>query len=699
MPRLLSVWLLLLPALWGQSRVVVIGVDGMDHALTKRFMLEGILPNLRRLAERGAFEPLRPTNPAQSPTSWASITTGLNPGGTGIFGFLKRDLREGRVIPELALAEKTSEEALPLTMRILAVLGAIAVAGIPLMIARRLRRAMVLFCMGLALLLLAGLAWFFAQVPESLPGARNLRTGDAVWRMLDDAGIRTLVLDAPCAFPAAGLSHGRLLCGLGVPDMLGSMGTVTVFRDGPVPGGVRITPMGGREVALTRGAAPGVLEGAFIEGPVSPLNGRPLRIPVTFLKNADGSVNVRFQDVDERLEEGRFSRFLQVRLRFSALMETSGLVRYRLLAGGDRPVIYQEPLQFDPRHQSPFAPLTAPVAFGARLAEQGLFETAGWPTATNPYTDELIDDATIIDDVEGLFETRARRLGYWLVRGEWRFFFALLPTLDRVQHVFFSDIDEEHPAHDPQAIARHGDQIRKAYVRIDDLIGRVLRRIEGGETHLIVLSDHGFAPFRHAVNLNRWLAENGYLVGRADGPRALATGLSRPVFEHLDWSRTRAYSLGLGRIWLNLKGREPAGVVAPGAEARTLMEEIRKGLLGLRHEGRPVVRSVRAAREIYSGARLEEASDLVVGFERGYRVSWDSCLGGLDEPLIAPNRSRWSGDHCSVDPEVVPGVIFTTFPLKGDQLSVLDVVPTILDLLGLEEDAGLAGRSLVEEGR
>ena len=186
------------------------------------------------------------------------------------------------------------------------------------------------------------------------------------------------------------------------------------------------------------------------------------------------------------------------------------------------------------------------------------------------------------------------------------------------------------------------------------------------------------------------------LVGRADGHRSLDKHLDAAgAFAHIDWSKTKAFNMGLGRIWLNRESRFEHGIVSD-AEAEGLMDDIRRRLLGFRHEGKEVVRSVAKASEIYRGDRVQESADLIVGFHRGYRISWNACLGGMEEPVVFENMTRWSGDHCSVDPELVPGVMFTSRKLLEGTAHVVDVYPTLRALLGLAPAGGLDGRSLLE---
>ncbi|MBI3892123.1 MAG: alkaline phosphatase family protein, partial [Candidatus Wallbacteria bacterium] len=221
------------------------------------------------------------------------------------------------------------------------------------------------------------------------------------------------------------------------------------------------------------------------------------------------------------------------------------------------------------------------------------------------------------------------------------------------------------------------------------------------DARLLLVSDHGFAPFYWSVNLNRWLLDNGYLAlateGEGGGDRVLADLFKgRNLWSAVDWRRTRAYSVGLGLIYLNLMGREPAGVVEPGARAEALEGELAQRLVWVRHpgNGQHAIRSVTLGRLAYRGPCLDDAPDLVVNFSPGFRVSWQSALGGIDEPIVAENKRAWSADHCSVAPEAVPGVVMGNLPLDTARASIMDVAPTILTLQGVPVPNEMEGRSL-----
>jgi predicted AlkP superfamily phosphohydrolase/phosphomutase len=204
----------------------------------------------------------------------------------------------------------------------------------------------------------------------------------------------------------------------------------------------------------------------------------------------------------------------------------------------------------------------------------------------------------------------------------------------------------------------------------------------------MVLSDHGFSAFRRGVNLNAWLQREGYLTLLPD--RNGAAEWLRDV----DWTRTRAYCVGLSGMYLNLRGREQHGVVAPGAEAATLKAEIIGKLRGLRDDERSEI-GVREAFDtatLYSGPYLENAPDLIIGYNAGYRASWDGATGVVSGPVFEDNTKAWSGDHC-IDPRLVPGVFFCNRKVttEGD-LSIVDVAPTALRLFGMTPPAHMDGR-------
>ena len=228
--------------------------------------------------------------------------------------------------------------------------------------------------------------------------------------------------------------------------------------------------------------------------------------------------------------------------------------------------------------------------------------------------------------------------------------------------------------------------IEPLYCDMDRIVGRMLQHANP-ETAVFVLSDHGFCSFRRGVNLNSWLLCEGYLAlkpGRSE---------SGEYFDGVDWTRTRAYALGLGGLYLNLRGREQHGIVPP-QEADALKRELLAKLTGLRDGEHVAIQSVYDAAVIYRGPYLGAAPDLIIGYAEGYRASWDGAAGRAADGVFEDNHKHWHGDHC-VDPVLVPGVLFSNLRLTADNPGIEDLAPTALRLFGVEPPAWMEGKSLL----
>jgi predicted AlkP superfamily phosphohydrolase/phosphomutase len=264
---------------------------------------------------------------------------------------------------------------------------------------------------------------------------------------------------------------------------------------------------------------------------------------------------------------------------------------------------------------------------------------------------------------------------------------CVFDTSDRVQHMFYRYVDAR--GHDTQN-SPHRNAIEELYGRMDGLVGLAMQHADQ-DTVLFVLSDHGFCSFRRGINLNAWLRDHGYLVLK-NGAKE-----SGPYFQGVDWSRTRAYSLGLGGAYINLKGREAQGIVKPGPEAEELKRELISKLSQLRDEERGAtgIRTVYASNALYSGPYLPEAPDLIIGYNSGYRTSWDAAVGKVTNHVFEDNCKAWSGDH-SVDPLLVPGVLFSNRPIDAADPGIEDMAPTTLGLFGLKPPAWMEGRPVFD---
>jgi predicted AlkP superfamily phosphohydrolase/phosphomutase len=263
---------------------------------------------------------------------------------------------------------------------------------------------------------------------------------------------------------------------------------------------------------------------------------------------------------------------------------------------------------------------------------------------------------------------------------------------DRIQHIFWVTRDPQHPLYDQDYADKYGHVVDDYYRMMDRILGEVMEKHVDNQTALICFSDHGFSTFRRTVHINTWLAQNGYLKLTKTITKNDKDGGA--LFEYVDWSKTQAYAVGFGSIYLNLKGREKKGIVEPGSEADAVADKIIKemGELTDPADGQPAVKKIYRSSDIYSGSQAMHAPDLVVGFADGYRSSWQTAIGGAPPELVEDNLKKWSGDHI-VDPSVVPGILLTNFTINTESPHQIDIAPTVLACFGMKAD-DMEGKSL-----
>lgn len=302
-----------------------------------------------------------------------------------------------------------------------------------------------------------------------------------------------------------------------------------------------------------------------------------------------------------------------------------------------------------------------------------------------------------LSEADQAFDADAARLLDAIEADDWELLVGAIRGLDPVQHLAWRETDAGGRRADDGNRGRHVAAVNRMYQRVDRLVGEVLGRIDA-RTSVMVLSAYGFQPVRAVVNLNTWLVERGYMQLRRPVPQpktmnALADG--GPYFDQVDWSRTRAYALGFGQIFVNLRGREGLGTVAPGAEYEALLDALIIDLMNFldpRSEQR-VVATVHKRDEIFRGPLIGTAPDLLVALEPDYRVSWPSALGATPPRSVEANATRWSGDHQSMHVSRAAGVLLTNRPLTSAP-RVIDVAPSILGFFGLHTPTGMEGRPL-----
>jgi len=602
------------------KRIIVLGIDAMDPSFLERHW--DALPNLDHLRRTGDFKRLGTTIPPQSPVAWSTFTTGLNPGGHGIYDFIHRD---------------------PATMRIFSSMGETEAPAHTLSLGQYL-------------------------IPLSSGHVRTFRRGKAFWQTLGEHGIPAIMLRMPNDFPPSE-TKGHTLSGMGTPDMRGTFGTFTFFTDDPAES-TRDVP-GGRIVRVTveNHGVPLV-----IEGPENTLRKDHRRSTLTMTVHRDPEHAAALFEVDESrfiLRQGEWSPWIRVRFPvIPVLKSAAGMFRIYARKLNPEFQIYISPVNIDPAE--PEMPISVPASFSRELAE-----------AAGPFYTQGISE-----------DTAALRAGV-LSRDEYRAqtaevareHFALLHSaLDRMTGgvLFFHFLGVDQDSH--MLWGAHETELLEMYRRVDTEVGRVLAR--AGDATVLVISDHGFSTFDRAVNLNTWLWREGFLT--LDDP---ANASEQEMFPHVDWSRTKAYALGLNAVYVNLRGREKNGIVQPGAEADQVVDEIARRLSDLRdpRDGRQLAADVYKAREVYRGEAVASAPDIIVGWAAGFRASWQTALGAVPKELIEDNKDEWRGDHC-ISARLVPGTFLSTRKSRVPDPRLEDLTSTLLAQFGLPLSPGMTGR-------
>jgi predicted AlkP superfamily phosphohydrolase/phosphomutase len=372
-------------------------------------------------------------------------------------------------------------------------------------------------------------------------------------------------------------------------------------------------------------------------------------------------------------------------------MSIPGMVRFHLAEAHPRVRLYASPVNIDPL--DPAQPISTPPELAGEIAGAiGDFYTQGMPEDTQALAAGVLTDEGFMSQARLIVEEEDRMLDWALDGFDAGFLFVYYSAVDQVSHMMWRAMDPEHPMWSPDLGRRFGDAIPEMYRAADAALGRVLDQLDD-QTTLLVMSDHGFAPFYREVNLNTWLKDQGYLVLTDD-----ALESRTEYFNHVDWGRTRAYALGFNSLYLNRRGRERWGIVDPGPESEELMDEITEKLLALTDPATgltPVARLYRTT-EIYQGAHLSEAPDMVVGYRRSYRSSDSSALGTLSRPIVQDRLDDWSGDHL-METDSVPGVLLTNRKLRVEDPGLEDIAPTILSEFGLEPTPEMIGRPLLQD--
>ncbi len=618
--------------------VIVLGFDGLDYDLTRKLMDEGRMPNFSRLEAAGVrLQKLGTSIPPQSPVAWSDFITGADAGTHGIYDFVHRD-------------PKTMKPYLS-TSRVVAKPD----AGEPFHLGN-------------------------CQLPLGAGQMELLRHGKPFWQTLEEQGVPTTMMRMPANFPPSGTASYEL-SGMGTPDLLGTYGTFTYYTSQLFFDKSKVS---GGEV-VDAWPENGVVS-ADLLGPENPFvrDKSRAKAPFRVFVDPDASV-VRLVVGDEVrvLKAGEWTDWVPVDFDLGTcgkLMLTPSIramARFYLKSLQPEFELYVSPLNFDP--MDPAMTISTPKSYARRLAEtSGRFYTQGMPEDTKAFESGVFDRAEFMAQATWVRDEEIEQYRHVLADWKGGLLFYYFGSSDQVAHVMWDTLDPGHPRYDPVQSPKFADAIPSTYVALDDVVGYTLAHLPP-DTTLVIMSDHGFTSWRRSFNLNTWLLDHGYLT-----VHDRRTALAAEFFGDVDWSRTRAYGLGINALYINLEGREKDGVVTPTQRTR-LMREIADQLLATidPKTGKPAITRVFLREQTYGdGGHRDEGPDLVIGYAKGTRASSASALGKFPAEVFADNTDDWPGDHL-MDPDAVPGILLTNRSLARPAADLKALTRSVLAEFGV----------------
>lgn len=612
------------------KRVVLIGLDGLSPKLVEKYVSEGYLPNFKKLIEDGGYRRLGSTIPSISPVAWSTFQTGVNPGAHNIFDFLSRDKRY--CLPELSSTRTETK--------------------------------------------------FFKKFgifKSSKASVKLLRKSKPFWTILGKKGIFSNILRVPISYPPEKFD-GNILSAMCVPDLKGTQGSFLAYTNskdllGRATGGTFIKVDVKDDLVKTS-----------VQGPNDPFKkeGKVLLIPFKVKINQNKqSASLEIQKKTYDLKIGEYTPWVELTFK-SGRKKISGISKF-CLRSLEPFLLYQTPININP--EKPALPISHPQIFSSYLAKlQGLYGTLGLMEDTWGRNEKALDDETFLKQAYDNHKERETMFFNSLNNTPNGLLACVFDTSDRIQHMFWRYLEKDHPS-PCEDREKFGSTIREMYEKMDELICNTQKKLNKGDV-FIVMSDHGFTSYRRGFNLNTWLVQNGYMVLKDPSKE------TDEYFQNVDWSKTKAFAVGMAGIFINRKGREYNGIVEE-SELQALKDEISKKLILLLDPktGKRAIRRIFDAREVYKGLYVDDAPDLIIGAEDTYRVSWGCVQGALEKEIFSDNTKSWSADH-DVDPEIVEGVLFSNIKITKDKVNIIDLAPSILKLFDVTPPKYMEGKNI-----
>ncbi|QDU65838.1 alkaline phosphatase family protein [Engelhardtia mirabilis] len=704
-------------------RLVVLGIDGMDPDLLAEVIerFPERTKNFQWLVNQAdGIHSLGTSLPPQSPVAWSDFITGRDPGGHGIYDFIHRDY--------------VTRGALGSTTR-------------------------------------PGAGSFFGLIPGS---EESNRSGKSFWQVLAEHGVPADVWRMPANFPVEE-SKGLSFPGMMTPAIDSAYGQATLYTTDPfAASSLDYSKIVDDADFAERG---GVIR-TFVLGPDADIDGRkaPARAPMKiYVDREAGACAIEIGTQTIVVEPGQWTDFMEVEFTVSDMAPgwldwlpgvddpIGGVVRFYLRSMEPEVELYASPVNIDPRN--PAMDVSQPSSASADLADAiGTYYTQGMAEDVNALKEHLLTDAEFLEQCKLVYTERRAMFEHALDRYEDKqdggLLFFYYSTVDLMSHMLWRHFQADHPNHDAQLAeestaswsGRPGslwkDIIYDVYLTMDPVLGRIRERMERSPEPwtLVVMSDHGFAPYTRKFSINTWLLENGYLVPKEpvwakadeaqlealqaqgladdegyvlgeDGQRVQLTDgrelpksdpaySARVITAHVDWSKTRAYGMGFNGLYLNLAGRElddphtdedESGIVTAD-QRRALLEQIKAELEAIvdPETGERVILHADIAEDAYANSeRLAEAPDLLVGFNVGYCNSDPASIGYIPHDILADNLGgTFNGSHLMA-PEVVSGILLSNARVAPGDHNLRDLTVEVLGFYGIEPIEGMGGHRVL----
>lgn len=515
------------------------------------------------------------------------------------------------------------------------------------------------------------------------------RAAKTLWEILSEKGKKCAILHLPGTFPPDEI-NGVMVSGMGIPDLRETFGLTTFYT-------TKKTELRVVEIKMLSSSGPDRWIESEIEGALG------AKVPVFFYPSGGGvAISLKKNDSEAiRLSVGGWSEWMMANFKIPSGHIIGGVFQFKLLEAGDNLTILRTPVQ--PSPYDPVTPYTFPRELSAEIAENlGHYKILD-------RTEDDIDNDTFLEDVWDRFESKMRITRYFLEKLDWNLFLTYVHTVDNVHHVMWRYFDPEHPKYDSSLAKKYGSVIEEAYLKADKQLGEFLDILDKNTT-IVVLSDHGGSAIYKGVHLNTWLHREGYLKTLPAGEVEIFKGVHRVPRAKgsmpIDWKNTRAFSYGFTGIYLNVKGREPFGLIAPGREYFKIRKEIADKLVKLQdpENGQRVYKKVIFREQMWSGPFVNELPDFVPLLKKGYALAREDLYGQVlvNAPIVDDFKGRWTAHHAGpYDPEDMAGIFFIKGPRvrKGEtiqRIRMIDIAPTLLHLMDIQVPSDMDGNVCYE---